>query len=533
MIVGQFAGTSRCLRLAVRRDRLLLPIWIVVFVVTAVGSAQATKDLYPTVESRYAAATAANETPALVAIYGRITDVTSLGELSMLKLTILGSAMLAVLLILMMTRHTRAEEESGRLELVAAGRVGRFANLAAALILCTATSILIGLATAIGLTLVGLPAAGAAAFGAGWAGVGIVFTCIAGVTAQLARTSHGATATALAVLAASYLLRAIADATPGAGRWLGWLSPLGQMEQIEAFAGNNAWALAVMLAVAGLLAVGAFALNSIRDLGTGVIPERSGPSSARRSLRGPLTLLTRLQRGQIIGWLIAFGALGLVLGSIATAVPGMTESAVTKELFARLGGTGDMTDAFVATEMAFVGFMTAAFAIQVALRVSTEERLGRSDAVLSANVGRPRWLLSSIAIALAGSTVAALVAGTAAGLSFVGSTGDSAMFGPILVGAVVQLPAVWILMSLTALLFGLVPRFARLGWALLVGCVLLGELGPLFQLDDRILQISPFAHVPRYPLDQIAPTPIVVMVAVAVALLCCAVLGYRRRDIRS
>lgn len=531
MTFGQFTGTGRCLRLALRRDRILLPVWIVIFVVTAVGSAQATKDLYPSLESRVAAATAANETPALVALYGRISDVTALGELSMLKLTILGSAMLAVLLILMMTRHTRAEEETGRLELVAAGRIGRFANLAAALILCIGTSILIGLATAIGLALVGLPAAGSAAFGAGWACVGMVFAAVAALTAQVAQTSHGANAMALAVLAASYLLRAVADAsgTP----WLLWLSPLGHMEQIEAFAGNHTWVLLVMAGETAALAVIAFAVNSVRDLGSGIIPERSGPVGASWSLRGPLTLLTRLQRGQIIGWLVALCALGFVLGSIATAVPGMTESAVTRELFAKLGGTGDVTDAFVATEMTFVGFLTAAFGIQVTLRLSTEERLGRSDAVLSANIGRAKWLGSGILIAIAGTALVAAAAGLAAGLSFVGATGESARFGPIIVAAIVQLPAVWVLVSLTALLFGLAPRFARLGWALLVACVLLGELGPLFQLDDRVLQVSPFAHVPQYPLQQAAPAPVAITVAVALALLSCAVIGYRRRDIRS
>jgi hypothetical protein len=48
-----------------------------------------TTDLYPTLADREAAAQALNASPAVVALYGPIPDVDSLGQLAMTKTTVL------------------------------------------------------------------------------------------------------------------------------------------------------------------------------------------------------------------------------------------------------------------------------------------------------------------------------------------------------------------------------------------------------------------------------------------------------------
>ena len=113
------AGTGSLLRLALRRDRVMLPLWVALFVVMASFSADATVGLYPDSASRVQAAETINGTPSLVALYGRIYDVTSLGAIAMIKMGGVGSALLAVLAFMLVIRHTRAEEELGRLELLA------------------------------------------------------------------------------------------------------------------------------------------------------------------------------------------------------------------------------------------------------------------------------------------------------------------------------------------------------------------------------------------------------------------------------
>ena len=92
------AGTGALIRLALRRDRWLVPAWILGLALMAGFSASATADLYPDVADRTRAAEVINATPSLVALYGRIYDPTSLGALSLIKLTAFGVAMVGILM---------------------------------------------------------------------------------------------------------------------------------------------------------------------------------------------------------------------------------------------------------------------------------------------------------------------------------------------------------------------------------------------------------------------------------------------------
>ena len=122
---SELVGTEALVRLAARRDRWLLPVSVLGFAAIAAFSAAATVGLYPDEAQRITAADTVNATPAIVALYGPIYDPTSLGELSMFKLTSLFAAMISILMVVLVVRHTRAEEEAGRLELVGSGVVGR------------------------------------------------------------------------------------------------------------------------------------------------------------------------------------------------------------------------------------------------------------------------------------------------------------------------------------------------------------------------------------------------------------------------
>ena len=221
-----FAGTGTLLRLAIRRDRWLLPAWVLALAAMAGFSASATANLYPDISSRVDAAEVINATPSLVALYGRVYDPTSIGSLALIKLTALGAAMVAVLMIVVTVRHTRAEEAAGRLELLSAGVVGRAAPLAAALTLTLGASVALGLLTAAALIVAGLPAVGATAFGLGWAAAGIAFSALAAVTAQVTTGSRAATGLAIVGLAVAYLLRAVGDIPDSGPSALTWLSAM-------------------------------------------------------------------------------------------------------------------------------------------------------------------------------------------------------------------------------------------------------------------------------------------------------------------
>ena len=133
-----------------RRDKILLPLCVATFAAVAASSAVATADVYPDLASQVQGADLINSTPALVAMYGPIYDPTSLGAVSVFKIIGLGTALVGLFAALVVIRHTRADEELGRYELLAGGSIGRFASLAAALSIAGIGVVGIGLFTAVG-----------------------------------------------------------------------------------------------------------------------------------------------------------------------------------------------------------------------------------------------------------------------------------------------------------------------------------------------------------------------------------------------
>ena len=526
------AGTGSLVRLMLRRDRVRLPLWILLFVSFAASSTSATVGLYPTEAGRVQAAATVNNTPALVALYGAVADPTSLGAIAIMKLAALGSALVAVLGMLTVVRHTRAEEESGRLELLGATVVGRQAPLTAALLVAVLANLVLGLLTALGQIGSGLPAGGSFAFGLAWSGAGLAFAGIAALIAQLtssARTANGITA---GVLGVAYLLRAVGDTAPAGGvRWLSWLSPIGWAQLVHTYAGDRWWVLALPVALAAVTAGVAYQLAARRDLGAGLLPDRPGPAHAARWLASPLGLAWRLQRGSLLVWAAAFLVLGAVLGNIASAVTGILDSPQSRDFILELGGVQGLTDAFLATELGFVGIFAAAFGVSSAMRLRAEETGQRTEPVLATAVGRTRYAASHLVVALAGSAVLLLAAGLGAGLSRAAHAGDTGELGRLLGAAAVQIPAAWVLVGIVVAAFGLVPRASTAGWAALVVFVLLGEFGALLKLKQWVRDVSPFAHVPRLPGGQFTATPLVWLVAVSAVLVAAGLVGFRRRDV--
>jgi ABC-2 type transport system permease protein len=161
-----------------------------------------------------------------------------------------------------------------------------------------------------------------------------------------------------------------------------------------------------------------------------------------------------------------------------------------------------------------------------------EESSGRVEALLATPVGRLRWAASHLVFALLGTAVLLAVAGAAGGLSFGAQVHDiGGQFGRVLGAALVQVPAAWVLAGFGVALIGLAPRLSALTWAALILSVLLVELGALFGLNQWVVDITPFAHVPKLPGTEFTVTPVLWLTAIAVALGAAGLAGLRRRDI--
>jgi ABC-2 type transport system permease protein len=523
-------GVLALVRLALRRDRILLPAWLIGLTAMVGFSVSATKDLYSTSQDLESAAQTINATAALVALYGKIYDTASLGAVSLIKLTAFGAALIAVLFVFITVRHTRAEEETGRLELVSAGVVGRYAPLAAALVVGFGASLVLGVLTAVVLGTQGMSWAGAMSFGLGWAMSGVVFTAVAGITAQLTTSARAAVGLGMAAIGVAYVLRAVGDLAAADPGVLSWLSPIGWSQQIRPFAGDRWWVAGIpLVATVAMVPIG-FWLRTHRDLGSGLLADRAGPAVGR--IASLPALAWRLQRGMLVAWLAGGVLMGLVLGAIAHDVTGLLTSPAAQRYFEALGGKQGFTDAFLAAEVRILGTLVAAYAIAAASRLRSEEVSGHLEPVLATAVTRRRFAASHYTIALVGTSALMLAIGAAIGLAHgiaVGGVGHQV--ARLALAALAQVPAAWVFASLVLLLFGWAPRWVVGAWGVLVAAIVVGELGPLWRLPSWTLNLSPFQHSPQLPGAHPSTTGLAGLVLVSAVLAVVGLARWGTRDV--
>ncbi|HET7037354.1 MAG TPA: hypothetical protein VFI42_16835 [Thermomicrobiaceae bacterium] len=527
-------GTVQLVRLILRRDRIVLPLWILFLAVIPIVYVSSFNGLFPTAAERQEYAQISMHNAGFVALYGPLFG-SSLGQLVAWRAGFI-PVVIGLISILTVIRHTRVEEETGRRELLGSTVVGRHAGLAAALLVACGANLVLGVLMALGLIAEGLPLAGSSAFGLEMAASGWAFAGVAAVAAQLTSGAGSARALAIVTLGAAYVLRLAGDVSGihgGGLAWLSWLSPIGWVHRLRPFAGEQWWPALLALGFTAALSLAAGFLEARRDIGAGLLPPRLGPAQASPGLRSPLALAWRLHRGLLAGWVAGFAVLGVVFGAVAKDVGSlMAENTSLQDVLARLGGSSGIIDGYLASTMSILGLIAAGYAIQAALRLRGEETSGRVEPLLSTAASRLGWAGSHLAFALLGPAAALAAAGLATGVVYGLDAGDVAGQVPrVLAGALVQLPAVWVLAGVAVVLFGLLPRFTAVSWAVLAGCLFLLLVGAAVQLDKRIMDLSPFTHIPHLPGGALSATPLVLLTLLAALLTLAGLAGLRRRDI--
>lgn len=541
--MGAFTGTGRLVRLAIRRDRLQLPLWIAgtsVFVPIVVASV---RDRYPTEADRIEILRSAVESPALLLF--RMAP-TGASEAAMIMFSFLTYVALfaGLMSTLAVVRHTRQNEETGRSEMVGATVVGRHAGLTAALVVAAGANLVLGGLIALLLVGYGQPAAGSIGAGAGIAAAGIVFAGAAAIAAQITQTSRAANGIAAAVVGVAFLVRGLGDVLGEVrpdgytmvSAWPTWLSPIGWVTEMRQYEGDRWWVLVLPVVTFAASVAVAFALTTRRDVGMGMVPARRGPARATAGLLSPLGLAWRLQRGTLLGWGVAMVAYGATVGSLTKTVEdALEENQGTADTIGKLAGgdSSNLLDTYYAAMMAFYGAMAAAYVVQALMRPRSEEAGGPAEAVLATGTGRLTWLASHIAVAVVGAAVLLAASGAATGLVADLSGSDTGgQVGELTGAALVQLPAALILAGFAVAVFGVLPRLAvGLAWAAFAVSLIVGQLGELLGLPQAVRDISPFTHVPAVPAASATAGPLVALTAIALALGAAGLALFRRRDL--
>jgi ABC-2 type transport system permease protein len=531
---GTLTGAGALTRMAARRDRIMLPIWLYVLTILVVSTGYSFKGLYKTAASRESVAAGISRSTSDLALGGPLYG-DSIGALTVYKVGVAGAVAASLMSIFIVIRHTRADEETGRLELVGSTAVGRHASLASGVVLAAAANCVLALLIFAGLAALRLPAGGSAAIGLAIGSCGVVFAAVAAAAAQLSASARGARGIAIVLLVAAVLVMSGgAAARGGSGRWLLWASPVGWVTQVRAYTGDHWLVLLLMVAATAVAAVVAAVLGSVRDLDAGLIPVRPGPASAARSLRSPLALAWRVQRLGLIGWVVGALFYGAVLGSIASSIGSFLGSGTgVKNAITRLGGQASVPDAYLAAVMTIMGLVAAGYAVSAVLRLRADETAERAEPVLATGVTRLSWAASQLLLAGGGAAAVLAAAGVGSGLSYGSRVGDvGGQLSRLLGAAFAQLPAVLVVAAVAVALLGLLPRTCvTAGWTLLAVAAVLALFGPTLQLAQPIQDISPFIHSPRLPGGTVSAAPLVWLSLVAVALAAAGLAGLRRRDI--
>ncbi len=527
-------GTGYLLRFMLRRNWVRLTLWTGSLVLFCGYYVTAISAVYVTAADRQnRAATMENAGGTLLAGPGYGLENYTIGAMFTNEMALWLIALLATMNILLIARNTRAEEASGRSELVRALPVGRHAEGVAAflvVVIADAAFVVFG-----SLLLIGpgqLAAPDTVVLMAGVALTALVFAGITTITSQLTVHSRAASGLAFAALAASVLIRGIGDIQERHGSWVSWLSPIAWTQQTRAYVDVRVWPLAVsVVAVLVALAAGAV-LASRRDHGGALLQGRIGRSDAAPSLSGPFALVLRQQRGTLLWWLVGclamFGPAGLFLGADSgSAIKDIAgQNSLTAEIFGN-----DPIAAFLAIMMLHNALAVIVFTTASVLRIKPEEDEGRLGFGLSRAVSRTRVLFAHLAVAGIGALVLLFLGGALP--LWVGTlvSGSDTSLLVLLKSAGAFAIGTSVLIAFTAALYAWLPKASPLAWVLCALVVVERFFGAVLDMPAAVKALSPFSWVGNYPKDAIDPVNLVGLGAAAAVLLALAVTGFRRRNI--
>jgi ABC-2 type transport system permease protein len=531
-LTQHFVGTSHLARLILRRDRIRLPLWLVGLGGMIVVSALAVPPIYDTAEKVAGYASAVGTSPVSYLMSGRQAGIDTIGGIVANEISQVAQLGICLMVTFLVIRHTRAEEESGRAELLRSGVLGRHSATLAGLLYGVSAALLIGLVTTAAMFAADLDRTGSVTYGVGLTLLGLCQVAVALVAAQLATSARGALGLAGAMIAIGYLLRGVGAMQDNA---LVWTSPFGWAQQMNAFGDERWWPAAPLLAVTtGLLGLTAW-LTAHRDFAGGLLQARPGHPRAARSLTSPVGLVLRLQRGLLLGWAMGLTALGLLYGAVIPTIPELVAS--NPDIARVIGVSTDveraLIDAFLRYIFLFMAVISTSFAVSSVLRLRSEEESGRAELVLATRVRRGSWVGATVVVAGLGSVVVMLSMSLGLALGYGLGMGTWDQVVNHLAGQLSYLPAVLLVAALAVAIMGLLPGASLLAWAAVAFVAFQVMLGETLRLPSWIDAISPFWHLPGLPVEEFRLLPAVAELVLAAALVLLGLWGYQRRDLRS
>ncbi|KKI90113.1 ABC transporter permease [Bacillus sp. SA1-12] len=528
----QFSQTGRMIRFILRRDRIRLPVWLIALSFITILTASSFTGLYKTEQERQAIAETMRN-PAMTAMVGPgygLDDYTA-GPMMAHQMLLFTAIVVAIMNILLVTRHTRADEEEGRIELIRSLPVGKLSNASASVIVMFTINTILAFIVGLGLyslQIESMDLNGSILYGSALGATGIFFTAVTVLFAQLSENARGTIGLSFILLVTAYLLRAVGDVS---NEILSWFSPFGWILGTEVYVNNIWWPIILTVGVSLVLVAVALYLNTIRDLESGFLPSKPGRKHATRFLKSPIGLAFKLQRTGIIAWAIGMFVLGASYGSVFGDLEAFFSNSEMMTNLLKPGEGLSLTEQFLSMLMSVLSMMCTIPALMFILKLKSEEKANRTEHLLSRAVSRTRVMGSYLFLSMICGFVMLFLA-----LIGLWSAASSVMDDPIsfqvmFEAAMVYLPAIWIMLGLAVLLIGLFPQLTGITWLYLGYSFLVVYLGRLLQLPEWMGNLSPFGQIPQLPVEEINSITLSMLICLSAILIVIGFFGYRKRDI--
>jgi len=486
---------------------------------------------YPTAAGRLAFARDFGNNASVRLFYGKPYDLLTVGGYSAWRIGGFMSIFAGIWGVLAAVRAFRAEEDSGRQELVLAGVLSRRHAYLAALAAIAAGVLMLWLVTFLGLAAGGLSVGGSAYLALATVSVAPVFAGVGALASQFAPTRRIALELGIGALAAMLVARVLAD-TSSSLEWLRWLTPLGWVEELRPFTGARPAVLLLPLALCAGLLVLAGSIAARRDVGSGLLATRDSAPPRSRGLSSTAGLALRGEIPSLAGWLLGTGFFALIVGLVSNTISSADISGNVQSKLQKLGGVSIVHPAgYIGLCFLFFLLSISLFCCSQLAAARHEEAEGTLETLFALPAGRAPWMLGRLLLAAAGALALSLTAGLCAWLG--GALVNAHVpLSNMLEAAVNCMPIALLFLGLAALAFALVPRAgAPLAYGI-VACAFVWQLfGGLLNVPHWLLEVSPFAHVGLVPAQPLRVGAAVLMCALGAAACALAVRLFSARDL--
>lgn len=530
---GDFDNSGRIVRFMLRRERVMSSMWVAILFLFSTLLAAGMGSMF-TEDARQALAETLKN-PGMVAMMGPVygADNYTIGAMFGTTMLLWVVIAIAIMNIFLVVRHTRADEERGRAEVVRSLPTGRLANLNAVMITAVVVNFALALLSGFGVFFASagdMGFTGSMLYGATLGVSGLFFAALTALFSQLSSSSRGATGLSVLALGVFYIMRAAGDMNSEA---LSLVSPLGLVQRTQIYVENHVWPVLLLLLAAVVIAIIAYALNAVRDMDQGFIPAKPGRREAPKGLLSSFGLSFRLLRNILIAWLVSMFLLGAAYGSILGDIETFVAQSEFYQMIIGMNDEYSMATMFTAMVNSIMSLICLIPLITAALKTRGEEKDGRAEHILARTVSRSKFMGGYTAIAFISSVLMQFATVFGLYIASVAVLEEPIALGFLIKSSMVYLPALWVMIGITVLLTGLLPKLTGAVWAYFGFSFFTAFIGRVLELPEWLHKLNPFGFVPQLPIDNINYLTLAVLTAIAAVLTDAGFVFYRRRDMQA